>query len=69
VYNEFIDFSGILLHVSAYEKPSSGRYTLNISCTYKFTAAEQITLQIFQSEIILPCAALIIYHAKNISNK
>jgi hypothetical protein len=28
VYNELIDFNGILLHVSAYEKPSSGRYTL-----------------------------------------
>jgi hypothetical protein len=28
VYNEFIDFNGVLLHVSAYEKPSSGRYTL-----------------------------------------
>jgi hypothetical protein len=28
VYNEFIDFSGIWLHVSANETPSSGRYTL-----------------------------------------
>jgi hypothetical protein len=28
VYNEFIDFNRIMLHVSADEKLSSGRYTL-----------------------------------------
>jgi hypothetical protein len=40
-----------------------------IYCTCKSIAAKQITLQVFQSEIILPCVALIIYHAKNVSNK
>jgi hypothetical protein len=30
VYNDFVGFNGISLHVSAYEKPSSGRYTLII---------------------------------------
>jgi hypothetical protein len=43
LYNEFIDFNGILLQVSAYEKPSSGRYTLITYSACKLTLTESDT--------------------------